>query len=44
MIGGVTRHGFPHLRGVPHLHVNLPLDEESRYGCTFQPAFVLRIE
>ena len=23
-VGGVTRHGLPHLAGVPHLHVNVP--------------------
>ena len=44
MIGGVTRHGLPHVRKVPHLHVKLPLDEEPHCGCAFQPAFVLRIE
>ena len=26
MIGGVTRHILPHLPGVPHLHVNRPLN------------------
>ena len=26
MIGGVTRHMLPHLSGVPHLHVNRPLE------------------
>ena len=26
MIGGVTRHLLPNLPGVPHLHVNRPLD------------------
>ena len=26
MIGGVTRRGLPHLPGVPHLHVNRPLE------------------
>ena len=25
MIGGVTHHMLPHLSGVPHLHVNMPL-------------------
>ena len=29
MIGGVTRHILPHLLGVPHLHVNRPLDKQS---------------
>ena len=28
MIGGVTRGMFPHLSGVPHLHVNSPLDSK----------------
>ena len=26
MLGGVTRHMLPHLPGVPHLHVNRPLN------------------
>ena len=26
MIGGVTRHILPHVPGVPHLHVNRPLN------------------
>ena len=26
MIGGVTRHMLLHLSGVPHLHVNRPLE------------------
>ena len=26
MIGGVTRRMLPHLSGVPHLHVNRPLE------------------
>ena len=26
MINGVTRHMLPHLSGVPHLHVNRPLE------------------
>ena len=26
MVGGVTRHMLPHLSGIPHLHVNRPLD------------------
>ena len=26
MIGGVTRRMSPHLSGVPHLHVNRPLE------------------
>ena len=25
MIGGVTHHTLPHLSGVPHLYVNMPL-------------------
>ena len=29
MIGGVTRHILPHLSGVPHLHVNRPLDWQN---------------
>ena len=29
MIGGVTRHGLPHVRKVPHLHVKLPLEDRS---------------
>ena len=29
MIGGVTRHTLPHLSGVPHLHVNRPLEYET---------------
>ena len=28
MLGGVIRHMVPHLPGVPHLHVNRPLEEE----------------
>jgi len=27
MIGGVTRHMLPYLPGVPHLHVNGPLND-----------------
>ena len=27
MIGGVTRHMLPHLPGVPHIHVNRPLEK-----------------
>ena len=26
MLGGVTRHMLPHLPGVPHVHVNRPLE------------------
>ena len=29
MIGGVTHHGLPHVRRVPHLHVKLPLEDRS---------------
>jgi len=29
MLGGVTRHMVPHLPGVPHLHVNGPLNKFS---------------
>ena len=29
MLGGVTRHMLPHLPGVPHLHVNRPLDKKN---------------
>ena len=32
MIGGVTRQMLPHLSGVPHLHVNRPL--ERKLGST----------
>ena len=28
MLGGVTRHMLPHLSGVPHFHVNRPLETE----------------
>ena len=29
MIGGVTRRMLPHLSGVPHLHINRPLESLS---------------
>ena len=29
MIGGVTHHMLPHLPGVPHLHVNRPLEGKT---------------
>ena len=29
MFGGVTRHMLPHLPGVPHLHVNRPLEVKN---------------
>ena len=29
MIGGVTRHMLPHLCGIPHLHVNRPLEASN---------------
>ena len=29
MIGGVTRRMLPHLSGVPHLHINSPLESLS---------------
>ena len=29
MIGGVTRRMLPHLSGVPHLHINWPLESLS---------------
>ena len=29
MIGGVTRRMLPHLSGVPHLHVNRPLEGQK---------------
>ena len=32
MIGGVSRHMFPRLPEVPHLHVNRPLELLSQYG------------
>ena len=35
MIGGVTRHMLPHLPGVPHIHVNRPL-EKARWRPRFQ--------
>ena len=38
MIGGVTRHILPHLPGVPHLHVNRPLDLLT--GRTQRPEYV----
>ena len=31
MTGGVTRRTLPHLSGVPHLHVNRPLNECQIY-------------
>ena len=31
MIGGVTRRTLPHLSGVPHLHVNRPLEYGTFY-------------
>ena len=31
MIGGVTRRTLPHLSGVPHHHVNRPLEYETFY-------------
>ena len=30
MIGGVTHHMLPHLPGVPHLHVNCPLNDPPK--------------
>ena len=33
MIGGVTHRILPHLPGVPHLHVNRPLNSLVKY-CT----------
>ena len=32
MIGGVTRRMLPHLSGVPHLHVNRPLNHFASVG------------
>ena len=29
MLGGVTRHVLPHLPGVPHVHVNRPLENTT---------------
>ena len=31
MLGGVTRHMLPNLPGVPHLHVNRPLDKKKKF-------------
>ena len=30
MISGVTRHMLPHLSGVPHPHVNRPIEAPSK--------------
>ena len=35
MIGGVTHHMLPYLSGVPHLHVNRPLEGEWNAGNRF---------
>ena len=30
MIGGVTHYMLPHTSGIPHLHVNRPLDSTTK--------------
>ena len=39
MIGGVTRHMLLHLTGVPHLHVNRPLDPIHKNPHIFDTAY-----
>ena len=39
MIVGVTRHMLPHLSGVPHLHVNRPLDPIHKNPHIFETAY-----
>ena len=37
MIGGVTHHMLPHLPGVPHLHVNCPLNDTPKKTSKLMP-------
>ena len=39
MIGGVTCHMLLHLSGVPHLHVNRPLDPIQKNPHIFETAY-----